>query len=308
MSPFKLLLVAGTHGNEINAPWLFGQWKKKPSLINANGLNITKVIGNPLAGNKCQRYIDRDLNRSFSPELLENFGINDLETCRARELLSEHGPLGADPSQIVVDFHSTTSSMGSSIVIYGRRSVDLAIVSLIQKRLQLPIYLHEGDNDQTGFLVESWPCGFVVEIGPVPQGLIHNQIINQTFFVLQTCINEISNVINKKAVFPDKLIIHRYLKNIDFPRDSSGVPNAFVHSAIQDKDWHPINSETAIFINLEGDSLKLSNYIKENEEVVPVFINEAAYSEKNIAMILTKKEVLDFEKSWAKDLYELVNN
>ena len=77
--------------------------------------------------------------------------------------------------------------------------------------------MHEGDNCQKGFLVESWPCGLVVEIGPVPQGLLHNKIVNQTLLILETCINEISNVINKQSVFPEELLVHRHLKNIDFP-------------------------------------------------------------------------------------------
>ena len=306
MSSFQLLLVAGTHGNEINAPWIFDQWDRQPSLIDGNGLNINKVIGNPFAREKCQRYLDIDLNRSFSKELLSNFANEDLEICRARELISQYGSAGKNPSQIVIDFHSTTASMGSSIVIYGRRPLDLAIVSLIQKRLQIPIYLHECDDSQTGFLVESWPCGFVVEIGPVPQGLIHSQIINQTLLILKTCISEICNVINKNAIFPEELIIHRHFKNIDFPRDASGMPNAFIHSAIQDKDWTPISSDTPLFINLAGDLFKLNKYSQENE-VIPIFINEAAYAEKNIAMILTKKEVLKFEPSWGEELNELVD-
>ena len=306
MSSFQLLLVAGTHGNEINAPWLFDQWNKKPSLIDTSDLKIQKVIGNPRARKECKRYVDRDLNRSFSPELLTNSEINDLETSLARELISEYGPIGKNACQIAIDFHSTTAFMGSSIVLYGRRSFDLAIASLLQKRLQLPIYLHEGDNCQKGFLVESWPCGFVVEIGPVPQGLLHNKIINQTLLILETCINEISSVINKQAVFPKQLIVHRHLKSLDFPKDSLGVPNAFIHSEIQDKDWFAITPNTPLFVNIEGELFRLSDYSNQNE-VVPVFINEAAYAEKNIAMILTKKETLAFDASWGEELYELVS-
>ncbi len=305
MSKFKLLLVAGTHGNELNAPWIFDQWDKNPSLISTKGLNINKVIGNPSAREKCKRYIDRDLNRSFARELLNNYENHDSEICRARELLCDYGPDGNKASQIVIDFHSTTSSMGSSLVLYGRRPSDLAIASLLQKNLSLPIYLHEGDDLQKGFLVESWPCGFVVEIGPVPQGLIHNQTINQTLLILKTCINQISDVINQKAIFPEKLHIHRHFKNIDYPRDSCGAQNAWIHSAIQDKDWQPIKPETPLFVNIKGDLFKLNNYSKEND-LVPVFINEAAYSEKNISMILTKKQVLDFDSNWAEELYNLV--
>ena len=43
------------------------------------------------------------------------------------------------------------------------------------------------------------------------------------------------------------------------------------------------------------------------EPYVPVFINEAAYMEKNIAMSLTKRELWDFEENWKRSLIELVN-
>ena len=43
------------------------------------------------------------------------------------------------------------------------------------------------------------------------------------------------------------------------------------------------------------------------ETVIPVFINEAAYIEKGIAMSLTVKEQLIFQKSWAQDLINLIS-
>ena len=130
MSGIQVLLVAGTHGNEINAPWLFDKWIKEPSLINTFGLSVVKEIGNPSAISKNRRYIDRDLNRSFSLNFLNKTDKSEeYEFERAKELLGIYGVNGSNPCQIVIDFHSTTSSMGSSIVVYGRRPVDLAIVS-----------------------------------------------------------------------------------------------------------------------------------------------------------------------------------
>jgi len=306
MSIDQVLLVAGTHGNEINAPWVFDQWSKNIDLINKYDLKVISVIGNPSALEKGKRYVDRDLNRSFSSHLLGSSDNNDLEVKRARELLREFGPQGYKSSQIVIDFHSTTASMGTSLVIYGRRPADLAIASLIQHRLGLPIYLHEGDPSQTGFLVESWPCGFVVEIGPVSQGLINYKIISQILLTLEVCLQEISKMIKSIASFPDQVVIHRHIRNIDFPRDSEEKQSAFIHPNIQGRDWFPIAKDQPLFINLNGDSLAFPEYFN-YEELVPLFINEAAYAEKNIAMGLTKREVWDFDPNWKNILYGLVN-
>ena len=71
MTSSGVLVVAGTHGNEVNAPWLLQQWQANPDLITAAGLAVQKVIGNPEALRRRCRYVDRDLNRCFLPEQLE---------------------------------------------------------------------------------------------------------------------------------------------------------------------------------------------------------------------------------------------
>ena len=41
----------------------------QPSLINTHALNVFSIIGNPQARTKSKRYIDYDLNRSFTKNL-----------------------------------------------------------------------------------------------------------------------------------------------------------------------------------------------------------------------------------------------
>ena len=52
----------------------------------------------------------------------------------------------------------------------------------------------------------------------------------------------------------------------------------------------------------EGETIKF----QEKETFIPVFINEAAYMEKNIAMSLTKREVWEFNSEWKQALFNLV--
>ncbi len=297
----QVLFVAGTHGNEINAPWLFSQWLKQPNLINNNGLRVSKIIGNPEALKDCKRYLQCDLNRSFREELLNAEKNNSYEVMRAKELLSIYGPSGSNACQIAIDLHSTTSSMGCCLVVYGRRPVDLAIASLLQARIGWPIYLHEGDITQQGFMVESWPCGFVIEIGPVPQGMLHSRIINQTRLAINICLEEVAKLKIKKASFPRKIVVHRHIKSIDFPRSDNGEIDAFVHPSRQSADWKSIKNGSPLFMKADGNVITY----KGNENLVPVFINEAAYAEKNIAMSLTSREVWNVSDNWKKSIYDL---
>ena len=258
MMQLQVLLVAGTHGNEINGIWLFDEWNKSSFLINTHGIKTCKVIGNPEAKKAGKRYIHNDLNRSFQEESFLSLNYSNCESARASELVDLYGDAGENPCQIALDFHTTTASMGSCLVVYGRRNADLALASLIQNQLGLPIYLHESDQKQTGFLVESWPCGLVVEIGPIGQGLLNSRIISQTKLILETLMEQ----------------IHKVLKKND-----------------------------ELFCKLNGEIIRF----EEDEPYIPVFINEAAYVEKNIAMSFTKKELWNFKKEWKQSLIDLVH-
>ena len=303
MAQLQVLLVAGTHGNEINGIWLFDEWKKSSFLINTFGIKTYKVIGNPKAKQVGKRYIHQDLNRSFQEKLSLPINSSNFEIARANELLNLYGEEGEKSCQIALDFHTTTASMGSCIVVYGRRAADLALASLIQNHLGLPIYLHESDQRQTGFLVESWPCGLVVEIGPIGQGLLNSKIISQTRLILETLMEQIYQVKNLNIFFPDKLIIHRHIKSIDFPRDDEGNINAYIHPLRQSKDWYPLKRNDELFCKFNGEIIRF----EENNNYVPVFINEAAYAEKNIAMSFTKRELWNFKKEWKQSLINLVH-
>ena len=78
------------------------------------------IQGNPKAIRKGSRYIDFDLNRSFNKKLIANKN-QTYEVSRAQALVREYGPHGLYPCHIAVDLHTTTSAMGTSIVVYGRR-------------------------------------------------------------------------------------------------------------------------------------------------------------------------------------------
>ena len=302
MAASDVLVVAGTHGNELNAPWLLQQWNRQPDLINSAGLSIQRLVGNPQAQAAMRRYIDRDLNRSFRPDLLEQSG-GDLEMRRARELVGRFGPKGDEPCSVVLDLHSTTAAMGCSLVLYGRRPADLALAALVQGALGLPIYLHESDSAQTGFLVERWPCGLVVEVGPVPQGVLESRIVRQTRIAVEVCLEVLSAVRLGVMRPPRQVVVHRHLGSCDVPRGGSDQPHALIHQRLQGRDWVPLKPLDAIFQAADGTTVETPQI---EHPSIPVFINEAAYGEKHIAFSLTKREVWAIEPQWLQQLRALL--
>ena len=302
----RVLVVAGTHGNEINAPWLLEQWRQHPHLVQTHGFEVLPVIGNPDAYAKGCRYLDRDLNRSFQQGLLQQIESGqgstsavDHEVQRASDLIRRYGAGGIEACGLVVDLHSTTSSMGSSLVVYGRRPADLALAALVQGQLGLPVYLHEADQAQQGFLVESWPCGLVIEVGPVPQMVRHHKILMQTRLALEAVFEVCSEVLAGRARYPRHLVVHRHLGSHDLPRASSSSPDAFIHPQRQGADWKPLRCGDPLFQKADGSCVAYEGA----DGLVPVFINEAAYAEKAIALSFTCRECWPLSTEWTEALH-----
>ena len=90
MASPRVLVVAGTHGNEVNGLWLLDQWASRHDMVDTCGCLVQTAIGNPEARAKGRRYCDRDLNRSFRPDLLQQSATqperSDREMLRALEL------------------------------------------------------------------------------------------------------------------------------------------------------------------------------------------------------------------------------
>ena len=114
----KILIVSGTHGNEINPVWAVNQFCKQGNIID-NNIEYKFIIGNPLALKKGVRYLDTDLNRSF--DFKKIFDKTNYEVERASFLVEKFGINSSEPCDIAIDLHTTTANMGTSIVIYGRR-------------------------------------------------------------------------------------------------------------------------------------------------------------------------------------------
>jgi aspartoacylase len=301
--PAKVLVVAGTHGNERNAPWLLEHWRHHPEALQRHGLDLELVIGNPAAHARNRRYLERDLNRCFATELLADVSQDGADLQRARELVASHGPEAEEPCLVALDLHSTTSAMGNALVIYGRRPADLALAAGIQGLLGLPIYLHEADAAQTGFLVESWPCGLVIEVGPVPQGVIQAQICRQTQLGVEAALAVLAAAQRGALRLPAELVVHRHLGSLDLPRHPDGTPKACLHPALQHRDWQPLHPGDPVFADPGGAMLSFEALPGlEGQPVWPVFINEAAYGEKGIALSLTRREFWPVSADWSQAL------
>lgn len=302
----RVLVVGGTHGNERNGLWLLDQWRQHPGQLHRHGMAIELVVGNPAAAEENRRYMERDLNRSFSPELLSDPDAQEYEVRRARELLARHGPKGGEPCLVAIDLHSTTAAMGNCLVLYNRQPATLALAAVLQRRLGLPIYLHESDPHQSGYLAACWPCALVIEVGPVAQGLVCGRICQQSQIAVETALEALSQARAVPLALGSELVVHGHLRSVDLPRHQDGSAAALVHPTLQDRDWRPLGAGDPLFMAMDGTVASLTQACGAGAgNLWPVFVNEAAYGEKGIALSLTSREILPVAASWATSLTEL---
>jgi len=301
MTVQRILIVSGTHGNEINPIWAVKQFNKEENKLK-NGIEYEYIIGNPIACERGSRYIDADLNRSFNRGKNHDQDKNSFyEIDRANFLVDQFGINGSKPCQIAIDLHTTTANMGTSIVMYGRRFKDFCLAALLQSKFGLPIYLHEKDKAQTGFLVESWPCGLVIEIGAVAQNFYDPNIINRFLILISSLRQEIDKLKNKFIELPKELVVHIHKGSIDYPRDEKGNIDGLIHPERINQDWKLIKKGDPLFLDSKGIIHKYDG----DQLIWPVFIGEVAYKEKKIAMSYTKKEVISFNNQWVYEFESL---
>ena len=301
MTVQRILIVSGTHGNEINPIWAVKQFNRVENSLN-HGIEYEYIIGNPVAYEKRCRYIDDDLNRSFKEIKNRNQDNNSAyEINRANYLVDQFGIHGSKPCQIAIDLHTTTANMGTSIVMYGRRFKDFCLAALLQNKFGLPIYLHEKDKAQTGFLVEAWPCGLVIEIGAVAQNFYDPKIIDRFLIIISSLREEIDKLKNNLIELPKELVVHVHQGSIDYPRDEKGDIDGLIHPERINQDWKMIKKGDPLFVDSKGTIHKYYG----DHLIWPVFIGEVAYKEKKIAMSYTKKEVIYSKNEWVQEFESL---
>jgi aspartoacylase len=84
------------------------------------------------------------------------------------------------------------------------------------------------------------------------------------------------------------LSLYQATEIVDYPRSSQGELQAMVHPRLQNRDYEPLYPGEPMFISFAGEEIVYSG----DSTVYPVFINEAAYYEKGIAMCLTQKQTI----------------
>ena len=92
----------------------------------------------------------------------------------------------------------------------------------------------------------------------------------------------------KPPFVPSSLSVYQTISSVDYPRNFDGELEAMIHPQLQFRDYRALRPGDPMFLTFTGESIAYQG----TTTVFPIFINEAAYYEKGMAMTLTEKQQL----------------
>ena len=285
----RVAIVGGTHGNEFTGAYLIKKFEQFPHLIHQPSFETLTFLGNPKAFQESRRYIDKDLNRCFRNESLQDSSLSTYEDILAKAMYQILVNEGKSQVDMIVDLHSTTANMGLSLMVGTTHPLMLQLAAYLSSINPLVKVCCTQPEEGSNFLRSLCELGFVIEVGPVAQGVLNAEWFQKTEQLIYSVLDYLERY-NQGSIpeIHSTLTFYNYVGTIDFPRNEHGDIQAMIHPDLQFRDYEPLNPGDPIFLTLDGKTIAYEG----KSTVYPIFINEAAYYEKGIAMCLTQKQKL----------------
>lgn len=286
----RLAIVGGTHGNELTGVYLVKKFHKYPDLIKRSSFETISLLGNTQAIALCKRYIEQDLNRCFTGQNLVTDKNLSYEQLRAKEIQKILQPQNQDSVNAIIDLHTTTANMGLCIILGTMHPLLLRLAAHLSAiNPFLKVYIHR-ESKNSGFLRSLSELGLAIEVGAVAQGILNAELFKQTEQLVYSILDFFEECNQGKIPqHNNTLTLYQFFCAVDYPRNENGEIKAMIHPQLQFRDYEPLYPGDPIFLTFENEEI-----LYEGESIVyPIFINEAAYYEKGIAMYFSHKQVIN---------------
>lgn len=286
----RVAVVGGTHGNEWGGIYLCRQWQRMPHRWQHLPFQVEFYLANPRAIELNRRYVDKDLNRCFRLEDLNNPALTSYEDQRAKAIAQDLG--GVD---FLIDLHNTTAHMGLTLILSHEKALEDPLTRqlcahLLQQDEQVRLYYMPHPRGQSPYLPSIAQRELTLEVGPMAHGTLQADLFVRTERLVEAALNFLADwQTGKEQYLTGKIKVFRHLAHLDFPRREDGSLAGMIHPQLQGRDFYPLDPGSPLFYTFEGLTLPYEGH----QTVWPVFINEQAYYEKGIALALTHCEAID---------------
>lgn len=298
MSFIKNIVVAGgTHGNERTGVRLVQKWMENPDCYKdlCPSANVELVLSNPEAIRLNRRYRDHDLNRAFSQTCLDvSAEPEQYEFHRARELNRIYGPKGENTrTDLLLDIHNTGSNMGLCLILSTRDPFTMkASAVLTQEFEDAWIYYQPEERSESPYFGTVAKADVCIEIGPQQHGTLNAAIFERSEKLVKRYL-ELAEEWNRGELQKRpaiKVDVYTQLRDLGYPKDwPCGPITAMIHPDLNGRDYSPLRKGDKVFRTFDGKDVLYEGEADGRDMVYPIFINEPAYYEKDIAMSLTVK-------------------
>ncbi len=283
----RVAIVGGNHGNELTGVHLVKKFQQYPNLINRANFETLALLGNLKAIEEGKRYIDKDLNRCFTNQGLQNPQLSSYEDTRAKAIQQILQPQNQPFVDVIVDLHSTTANMGLTLIFCDMQPLLLRLGAYLSSIDPLVKVCINQESKANGFLRSLCELGFVIEVGAVAQNILNAELFQKTEQLIYAVLDYFEGC--NQGNIPQtssQLTLYKYIGTVDYPRSDRGEIQAMIHPQLQFRDYEPLHPGDPMFLTFEGKDI----FYEGASTVYPIFINEAAYYEKGIAMYLSQKQ------------------
>lgn len=288
----SVAIVGGTHGNEFSGIYLLRKWQQLPDAISRSSFSVETVFANPKAFDENKRYLDCDLNRQFGFEDLNNTELANYEQSRAKAINYQLGPKGDAKTDFIIDLHNTTSNMGPSLILLQSDTFNRKMAAYVKSKMPDAVVVLEDQVsvEEHYFLSSISAQGVIVEVGPQPQSVIRQDVLDWMEEMTGHILDYIDlHNMDKLPELPKSFEAFKYTETLKLPEDEQGERIGMVHRNVQDADFKPLRPGDPIFTLFDGSTICWEG----DYEAYPHFINEAAYYDNNLAMSLAKKVTVE---------------
>ncbi|ASK56011.1 aspartoacylase [Vibrio tarriae] len=279
----SVLIVAGTHGNELSGIYLHKLIKEKRYSVERSTFSADSIIANSEAVKRNVRYIDTDLNREFS--VTNNKCCSDLHESKiAHQFIEQYAN---QEKQLIVDLHNTTSNMGATLILLSNDVFYRKLGAYVKQRMPSAHILFEERKEwqEQPYLCTAGQYGIMVEVGAQAHGalkydtleLMKKMLTAVLDYVEKHNLNQIGLLSEYDAFF--------YTEEIKIPLDQEGMRQALVHPTICGRDFEAVKPGNPILATFAGYDIHWNG----QGDIYPHFINESAYNKANIAMALAEQ-------------------
>ncbi|MCW5317162.1 aspartoacylase [Nostoc sp. KVJ3] len=288
----RVAIVGGTHGNEFTGAYLIQKFAQFPDLITRSSFETVTLLANPNAFAAGRRYVEKDLNRCFLKQDLQDPTLSSYEELQAKsiqDILTSNRDKQAD---FILDLHSSTANMGLTIILVNSHPFNLQLAAYLSQinplvRIYRCSFKSIAENPFVNSLCE---LGFAFEVGPVAQGLLKATLFQQTEELVYALLDYLERFKQGKISSTNEtLILYDHLSVVDYPKKQDGTIFGMIHPELQDKDYQALNPGDPVFLTFDDQTILYEGI----STVWPIFINEAAYYEKGIAMCLTQRQQIN---------------